>query len=477
MTEPGEVLAGRYRLLELLGRGGMGTVWRAEHVELGSQVAVKLIGEGIATGETTLTRFKREAKAAAALSSPHVVQIFDYGVDKDLPYIAMELLRGESLAQRLKVRRTLAPPVVARLLTHVARAIDKAHKAGILHRDMKPDNVFICKGEDEDDDETVKVLDFGVAKALKPDVVGNLSSHTRTGALVGSPFYMSPEQIRGQKTIDHRGDLWSIGVIGYECVVGKRPFDGESIGDLVMAVCSDPIPVPSERGCKLAGFDAWFAKACARDPNERFTSARDMANAFRALTGEGVLDEETRDSIADSVIGPPMSVTQPDTHPTAVGGSQTAATLPATAAVAPAATAGVQTASGLTRTQDRPGDAAHRPLRGKMALAIGAGVLVAGVAVVALIAPWSGSGDQENGAASGAPAAPAMPTGAAPTTTTTSALAPSTAAPGSSSASGSPATPPSATTSSTVAPKAKKSADTASPAKTAGSATAASPYP
>jgi serine/threonine-protein kinase len=453
----------------------MGSVWRAEHVELGSQVAVKLIAEGMATGETTLTRFKREAKAAAALSSPHVVQIFDYGVDRDLPYIAMELLHGESLAQRLKVRRTLAPAVVARLLTHVARAIDKAHRAGILHRDMKPDNVFICKGEDEDDDETVKVLDFGVAKALKPDVVGNLSSHTRTGALVGSPFYMSPEQIRGQKTIDHRGDLWSIGVIAYECVMGKRPFEGDSIGDLVMAVCSDPIPVPSERGCKLAGFDGWFAKACARDPNERFASARDMANAFRALTGEGVLDEETRDSVADGTLGPPMSVTQPDTPPTAVGAEPTAATLPATPAAGPVATTGVQTASGLTRTQDRPGDAGQRPWRGKLALAIGAGVLVTGVAVVALLAPWSGSGDQENGAASGAPAAPAMPTGAAPSTTAASVLAPSASAivPGSSSATGAPATLPSASTSSAVTPKPQKAGDATSPARTASPGTAA----
>jgi hypothetical protein len=467
MTEPGEVLAGRYRLLELLGRGGMGSVWRAEHVELGSEVAVKLIAEGIASSETALGRFKREAKAAAALSSPHVVQIFDYGVDKDLPYIAMELLHGESLAQRLKVRRSLPPAEVARVLTHIARAIDKAHKAGILHRDMKPDNVFVCKGEDEDDDETVKVLDFGVAKALKPDIVGNISSHTRTGALVGSPFYMSPEQIRGQKTIDHRGDLWSVGVIAYECVVGKRPFDGESIGDLVMTVCSDPIPVPSEHGCKLPGFDGWFAKACARDPNARFASARDMANAFRALTGQGVLDEETRDSVDDGSLGPAMSTTIESAVLQAAPAQPAAATLPAVGAGSPGAAAGahvapagVQTAAGLARTQDGPGDAARRRTLGKLVAAVGLGVLAAAVAVAALLGPWSGQNDPRS-AASGAPSESASTPNSAPSEpASTGSASPASAA--ASTAGPSPGAAATAASAAAVAPSASSSATASS---------------
>ena len=476
MTEPGEVLAGRYRLVELLGRGGMGSVWRAEHVELGSQVAVKLIAEGIATSETALGRFRREAKAAAALSSPHVVQIFDYGVDNNVPYIAMELLHGESLAQRLKVRRTLPQPEVTRLLTHVARAIDKAHRAGILHRDMKPDNVFICKGEDEDDDETVKVLDFGVAKALKPDVVGTLSSHTRTGALVGSPYYMSPEQIRGQKTIDHHGDLWSIGVITYECLIGKRPFEGESIGDLVMTVCSDPIPVPSERGCKLAGFDGWFAKACARDPKDRFESAREMANAFRALTGQGVLDEETRDSVEESMAGPPMattleeSATVPAAAPFAAADTPAAAPNGGAAATATAAS-GVQTASGLTRTQDGPNGARRSALGAKIGLALGAGVLVAGVAVGALLVSRAGTG----GAASGAPSESAV-LSSAPSTPRPEPL-PSATAAGPSSAAGVPTDTSSAAVPSSAVPKVRKGGDPAGSARVPAPASAAPKAP
>jgi eukaryotic-like serine/threonine-protein kinase len=476
MTEPGEVLAGRYRLVELLGRGGMGSVWRAEHVELGSQVAVKLIAEGIATSETALGRFRREAKAAAALSSPHVVQIFDYGVDKDVPYIAMELLHGESLAQRLKVRRTLPQAELARLLTHVARAIDKAHRAGILHRDMKPDNVFICKGEDEDDEETVKVLDFGVAKALKPDVVGTLSSHTRTGALVGSPYYMSPEQIRGQKTIDHHGDLWSIGVITYECLIGKRPFEGESIGDLVMTVCSDPIPVPSERGCKLAGFDGWFAQACARDPKERFASAREMANAFRALMGQGVLDEETRDSVEESMAGPPMATTLEESATVPAAAPFAAADTPPTAAAGAATAAtGVQTASGLTRTHDGPNGPRRPALGSRVGLALGAGVLVAGVAVAALLISRAGNGDRGSAASSAGPAESAV-VSSVPAPTRPEPL-PSATAAAPSSASGSSSSAPSAAVPSSIAPKSKVTGDAAHAAAPATAAPKSPPGP
>jgi len=415
MTEPGEVLAGRYRLVEPLGEGGMGTVWRAEHIELGSEVAVKLIAEGIATSETALGRFKREAKAAAALSCPNVVQIFDYGVDKNLPYIAMELLKGESLAHRIKKLRMLPAEQIARLLTQVGRALDKAHKAGILHRDIKPDNIFMCSSED--DEEVVKVLDFGVAKALKPDVVGNVSSHTRTGALVGSPFYMSPEQIRGQKTIDHRADLWSIGVIAYECLLGKRPFEGESLGDLVMTVCSDPIPVPSEHHCKIAAFDGWFAKACARDPNARYQNAKDMAKEFRALIGQVTLDEETRDSVVDT----------PAAVPTAGPAASAAAVAAAAAAISEASA--VPTAAGLARTQDGPTDAARSSVGKKIAVAAGLGVLVAGVAVASILIPWSGSGASGAAASSTASAETTRPTAAPSASAPRSSAAPLESAP------------------------------------------------
>lgn len=259
----------------------MGTVWRAEHVELGSKVAVKLIDEGIAESSDALGRFKREAKAAAALASAHVVQIFDYGVDNGTPYIAMELLDGESLGERLDRTGTLSPEETLRVLTHATRALDRAHEAGIVHRDMKPDNIFLTKGEDGQF--LGKILDFGVAKAKTADLAGAASSHTRTGALVGSPYYMSPEQVRHTKDVDHRTDLWALGVITYECLLGTRPFESEALGDLLILICTEDAPIPSEHGPVPEGFDAWFLKACARKPEDRFQSGREMVDALRAL--------------------------------------------------------------------------------------------------------------------------------------------------------------------------------------------------
>ena len=271
-------MAGRYRLDAVLGRGGMGSVWLAHHLTLNSPVAIKLIDPEIALESAVVERFMREAQAAAALRSPHVVQTLDYGVHGRIPYIAMELLDGESLAQRLARVRCLSPADTAKVLTHIARALGKAHDLGIVHRDLKPDNVFLVKNDDE---EIAKVLDFGIAKLTHTSL--EAASQTQTGALLGTPYYMSPEQAEGAKTIGPRSDMWSMGVIAFECLLGERPFRGSSIGDLVLRICAKPMPTPSAIGPVPHGFDAWFAKACARDPQQRFASARELAEAFRHL--------------------------------------------------------------------------------------------------------------------------------------------------------------------------------------------------
>ena len=282
VTEEPRVLAGRYRLLERLGEGGMGSVWLAEHVELGSHIAIKLIDEELALSASALSRFKLEAKAAAALSSTHVVRVFDYGVDGSTPFIAMELLQGESLDERLEREGHLSPEKTGRVLTHVARALDQAHSLGMVHRDIKPGNIFISRGEDGED--LIKVLDFGIAKSLRPE--DGAHSHTRTGMLVGSPSYMSPEQMRASKDIDQTADLWSLGVVAYECLVGERPFEGESMVELTVSVCMNPLPVPSERGPVPPGFDEWFARACSRERSERFQDAKEFAGAFEELAAD-----------------------------------------------------------------------------------------------------------------------------------------------------------------------------------------------
>jgi serine/threonine protein kinase len=287
--EPQRVLAGRYRLEQRLGAGGMGAIWRAEHLTLQAPVAVKIIDRDAVRDEQTVARFLREAKAAASLRSPHVVQILDYGVDEGVPFIVMELLEGETLAERLKRNGRLTPAETARFMTHVGRAIGRAHDAGIVHRDLKPENVFIVHNED---DEIAKVLDFGVAK-VEGGQLAIEGEKTRTGSILGTPYYMSPEQAQGNKAVDYRSDLWSVGVMAFECMTGTRPFYSEGLGDLVLSICVRELPVPSDFASVPPGFDAWFAQAIERDPERRFQSAREMTDALREALGI-----ESRDPIS-----------------------------------------------------------------------------------------------------------------------------------------------------------------------------------
>lgn len=279
----GDVLADKYRLVTELGRGGMGAVWRAEHLVLRSPVAVKLVLSRVADSEPLRARFLREAQAAAALRSPHVVQILDYGVHEDTPFMVMELLEGESLRERLRKRSTLSPGELVQLVVHVARALQKAGEAGIVHRDLKPDNVFLVRNADE---EIAKVLDFGIAKAPAEAGTG-VSAETHTGTVLGTPHYMSPEQARGTRAVDPRSDLWALGVIAFECLTGRRPFESPVLGDLLVKICTDPVPLPSSLAAVPPGFDGWIARALEREPERRFQSAAEMADALRALAGTG----------------------------------------------------------------------------------------------------------------------------------------------------------------------------------------------
>jgi hypothetical protein len=277
--QSGVVLAGKYRLESLLGRGGMGSVWRATHLGLHAPVAIKLIDAGIVTNPEALARFVREARAAAGLRSPHVVQILDHGIDEasHTPFIAMELLEGESLGVRLQRTGRLTPAETARVVSQVARALTRAHEAGIVHRDLKPDNIFLVANEDE---EIAKILDFGIAKSRQELGV---DSATRTGAVMGTPYYMSPEQISGTRDVDHRTDVWALGVIACECLTGVRPFEAESVGGLTLKICVEPPPIPSRLGPVPPGFDAWFSRATARAFGDRFQSARELADELRRV--------------------------------------------------------------------------------------------------------------------------------------------------------------------------------------------------
>ncbi len=272
----GRILADRYQLKELIGSGGMGVVWSAEHTRLRSPVAVKLLHDSIAEQANSGPRFLREAQACAAIRGPNVVQVLDFGVEEGTPYIAMELLSGETLRERLRRETKLTPAATLDVVSQMARAIGRAHKLGIVHRDLKPSNIQLCA----DEEEIVKVLDFGIAKLI--DGMPLDERLTITGEVLGTAAYMSPEQARGRMGLDYRADLWSLAIITYECLVGALPLRGRTPADLIVAICTEPMPRPSAVAPGLpAAFDAWFARGTRRVPDERFESAGEMAEALR----------------------------------------------------------------------------------------------------------------------------------------------------------------------------------------------------
>ncbi|MGC4066513.1 MAG: serine/threonine-protein kinase [Polyangiaceae bacterium] len=294
--DSGEIVAGKYRLTRLIGRGGMGTVWEGVHITLGTRVAVKFIDGTVAESPEALHRFENEARAAARLNSKYAVQVYDHGTTQDgRPFIVMEFLQGEPLDARLERENRIHPLETAKIIAQVCRALSRAHAAGIVHRDLKPENVFLV-WDDEDQANVAKVVDFGIAKFTSNQL--GVSSSTRTGSLLGTPYFMSPEQARGLRTVDHRTDLWSLGVIAFRCIVGRLPFEGVSVGDLLVKICTAPIPVPSQEcpDCP-AGFDSWFARAMQREPSDRFASAQELADQLLAVCGgactslaSGILD-------------------------------------------------------------------------------------------------------------------------------------------------------------------------------------------
>jgi serine/threonine-protein kinase len=280
---PGAVVGGKYRLETVLGYGGMGSVWEAMHLGLHKRVAVKLIGREFAASPEIRARFDNEAKAAAKLQSRHVVHIYDNGeLDDGTPYIAMELLTGESLRARLKRDRTLSLKETVDILLQVCRALGRAHAAGIVHRDIKPDNLFLADSQD-DDNYVVKVLDFGIAK-IAPQA--GITSSTRTGSAVGTPDYMSPEQMRGLKSIDKRTDYYSLGLVAYRMLTGERAFQGDSFADLAVVVSTtSPRSLLELRPDLPPAMEDWFRRASARDPSDRFQTAQELSEALVAASG------------------------------------------------------------------------------------------------------------------------------------------------------------------------------------------------
>jgi eukaryotic-like serine/threonine-protein kinase len=271
----GVTINGRYRVECLIGVGGMGRVYEVEHLALGKRMALKVIALELSSKPELVARFRREATATASLDSEHIVRVVDCDVTAEgLLFMVMDLLQGEPLDE-LIARGGISKARVVRVVLETCRALSVAHAAGIVHRDIKPSNIYLVHGEAGP---KVKILDFGVAK-LDASATGN----TRTGAFIGTPYYMSPEQCEGSKGLDARTDIYSLGIVLYELLTGAPPYqEGSLIAVLLRKIRSDPEP-PSDRDADLVAWDGVVMKAIAREAKDRFGSALDFANAVRAL--------------------------------------------------------------------------------------------------------------------------------------------------------------------------------------------------
>ncbi len=381
LTE-GSVIGRKYKLETLLGEGGMGSVWRAFNLQLEVPVAIKVLRADLAASELG-ERLRVEARAAAKLVHPSIVRIFDIGeTEANDPFIVMELLSGESLGSRLD-RGSLTPVEALQLLLPIAEALSLAHARGVVHRDLKPDNIFLCS---EGNGVQPKLLDFGIAKLTSTRAGG--PTLTQSGTLLGSPEYMSPEQAYGRDDIDHRSDVWAFCVVLYEAIAGIAPFGGESNAVILRSVVQDE-PVPVELLAKvdpvLSAFIHW---GLAKERDARPSSMFELGKRLAAwLVSQGVTHDVTGASLETKWLGSSAEVNAPGLLRSAAPYEQ--ATLVSVVNPSPA-------------PSPSPSDAAIElpPLRReKRWLPLSAGLALVGLAVAWGVVKHSGGGDHLSGVA------------------------------------------------------------------------------
>ena len=332
----GSLIDEKYLVKALLGQGGMGSVYEVEHTGTGRRCAVKVINSGDLTKDPqVLSRFEREARAAGAIDTQYITQVLDAGIDRQsgLPFLAMEFMEGEDLQHLLKRVGPIAPDLALRVLAQACLGLQKAHEAKVVHRDIKPHNLFLATRDAGE--VVIKLLDFGIAKVKMDQAQGKDGMDlTRTGNLLGSPLYVSPEQARGKRQIDHRTDIYSLGAVAYQMLCGRTPYEhATALGELILMVCTEPAaPVQDHAPWVVPEVAEVVHRCLKKNPDERYQSAQELFDAIRPmLSGGWAIHESMLVSLADSqrqVEAPrlPMSLPPPammDTGGSMTGGSMT----------------------------------------------------------------------------------------------------------------------------------------------------------
>jgi serine/threonine protein kinase len=396
----GEVIAGKFIVEEVLGVGGMGVVVSAKHMHLGQKVAIKFLRRDAVRNQDAVNRFLREARAAVGLQSAHVVRVMDVGVlDDGMPYMVMEHLTGTDLNRVLELRKTLPAEEAVDYVLQGMEAIAEAHVLGIVHRDLKPANLFLTRSPDGSP--LVKVLDFGISKAAD-SMNSQQQSLTATSAIMGSPLYMSPEQLRSSKNVDVRTDVWALGVILYELLSGQPPFVADTVTGLCAKIAADPAtPLRAVNPGVSVGLEAVVMRCLEKDMARRYATVADLAHAlhpFASAEGKRAAERIAR-------IGNPV-------------GSSGAHPLRSGAPAAPAASSGSHVSTGYAETQANWQTAgAQRRRRNTTLVVVGVGALAVG-GIVAMVGYRSMHAKAPAAAAAdiAPPALSSVPTVSAPVT-------------------------------------------------------------
>lgn len=390
MAEIGDRLAEKYRLTKLMGEGGMGVVYEAEHEELGKRVAIKFLHSELARDEAGASRFKREARAAAATGHRSIVDIYDIGTaDDGSIFLVMELLRGESMGQLLSRKGTLDVSTAAYILAEVLSALHDAHEAGIVHRDIKPDNIFLVRTGKALPD--IKLLDFGASQMVDP--AHPEERLTKSGIMLGTPYYMAPEQASGDKGIDRTADVYAVGVVLYEALTGVVPFKADNVLALIRRILDAPLVGPRDINPDIPeALEAVIIKAMARNCDDRYATASEMLSALLDFLDETTVSRiSIPEELASTASALPKTVA---VHTSELSGNEGAISNGATEE-APVAKAhkGPDTDMAWTgKTMPTPTDTRRKRIR----IGIGIGVVMSVTAAFVLFMAWpfgEGSGN------------------------------------------------------------------------------------